>query len=154
MDEALRRSDFAAVVRAHWRATHGFLLASHGPCREVQTEEIWRIRRSLRRVTSQELPRLEPTGSWLLAVLLCEGDDAQAVAPWAKARAAGDRDRIRFYAHAGADVGEALRPWQEAELGLPLVSSFDNFASFHRQFGADLNVRIYRDATARPARPP
>jgi hypothetical protein len=138
-------SGYAEVVRAHHRKTIAYLLATQPPCRETVAEEMLRVARNLRPVEVEDLPRLAPRGSWLLAVLLCEGDDTEAVASWAARLRPEDRDRVRFYYHPKADLATALAAWVKAGLGVPPAAAARDFAAFHKVVGKHLNDRVWQD---------
>lgn len=136
---------YAEVVRAHHRKTTGYLLATQPGCRAIRTEEVRRVRRRLLSIETGELTGLAPTGSWLLAVLLCPGDDTRDVARWARRPPPPDRERIRFYYHPRVDLQRALGAWVEAGLGSPLAAEVRDFASSHKAFGKHLNDRVWLD---------
>jgi hypothetical protein len=139
-------SGYADIVRAHHPQTIGYLLATQPECQRIRAEEIRQVKRRLVALDAEDLPRLAPKGSWLLAVLLGRGDDAAAVAAWADRRvAAADLDRVRFYCLPRIDIGAALRAWTDAGLGVPLVAEVRDFASFHKVFGKHLNDRVWSD---------
>lgn len=136
---------YAEVVRANHARTVGHLLALGTACQRVRDEEIRRVRRNLRAVTVEALPRFRPTGSWLLAVLVGPHGDLEAIAEWAKVLPAQDWDRLLVYYFPQTDLVQVLRPWLEAGLGSPPVFEVRDFASFHKVFGKHLNDRIWVD---------
>lgn len=146
-----RPLDYAAVVRANVERTRGFILAERHPCLAIRDREVGSIQRDLRPAFTAALADLDPPDSWLLAVILCPGDDTSAVAAWARRLPARDLDRIRFYAHPDADLGQALAGWVEASLAPPRVDAAGDWKEFHRRFGLHLNDMAYQDATGRSA---
>lgn len=147
-----RPIDYAPVVRAHSQDTLGLVVADTGDCLGIRDAEIAHVRRELRALTSSDLAKLVLPKSWLVAVLLCPGDDLQTLAAWALGLEEKDWRLIRFYHHPGVDLVEALTPWYAAGLDDVRADEVRDFASFHRLFGNDLNDQIYSDA--RSARPP
>jgi hypothetical protein len=145
-----RPSDYFRVVREHARKTRGFLLAERHPCLDIRDREVAAIHRDLRPAVAAALEDVDLPASWLLAIILCPGDDTVAVAAWAKGLPARDVDRIRFYAHPKVDLGEALAAWVEAGLPPPRVDETADWKEFHRRFGLHLNDLAYQDA-ARPS---
>lgn len=136
---------YAEVVRAHHAQTTAYLLATSSPCRALRDEEIRRVQRRLERIEPADLAGFAPRGSWLLAVLLCPGDDVQALAVWAARLPAADLDRIRMYRRRGVDAAAALAAWVEAGLPPPLMSEVRDFASLHKVLGRHLNDRVWLD---------
>ncbi|HEV8359346.1 MAG TPA: hypothetical protein VGR28_02715 [Candidatus Thermoplasmatota archaeon] len=138
---------YAQVVRAHHRKTAAYLLATQPDCTRVRDEEIRRVRRRLEPLVLDDLAagRFRPRGSWLLAVLLCRGDDTDALAAWATGVSVEDRDRVRFYYRRGTDLAVALRAWVDGGLGAPLAAEVRDFASFHKVFGKHLHDRVWLD---------
>lgn len=135
-------SDFAAVVRAHWPETTGYVVAGSPPCIQIGEDEVANVRRRLEFVHLADVSTLVPDGSWFMAVIVCPGDDLAALAAWAQDREVG---RVYFYLHADAD-GSALAPWQAA--GLPTDRVDDGFRSWgplHKVMGLDLNRQVYED---------
>ncbi|MEK6975241.1 MAG: hypothetical protein AABY18_02750 [Candidatus Thermoplasmatota archaeon] len=141
-----RPRDYHQVVRAHAAKTRGFILAERHPCLDIQAREVAAIRRDLERAFAANLADLKPPASWLLAVILCPGDDTQAIANWTKRLPTRDVDRVRFYAHADVDLAQALEAWVAAQLPPPRLDACDDWKEFHRQFGLHLNDQTYRDA--------
>lgn len=133
------------VVRTHHRKTAGYLLATHPACREVVGEELERVARNLKPIEPEGLARFRPAGSWFLAVLLCPGDDTEAIAAWASRLKLEDLERVRFYLHPKADLETAMDAWLKAGLELPPAVVVRDFAAFHKVFGKHLNDRVWQD---------
>src|SRR3989304_846539 len=100
------------------------------------------------RVESASPPPPEPDW-WVLAVLLCPGDTTEAVAAWARQGRAPVADRIHFYLHPHTNPVEAFAAWYAAGHQEPRTAEVEDFATFHKQFGWDLNNQVYRDAVAK-----
>lgn len=140
--------DFSTVVKANKANTLGWVIASSEPCLSVQDEESKKIKRRLKPVAPKDLTAIELPASWLAAVLLCPGDDTDAVASWARQLPRAQLERIRFYCHPEVDLYEAFAGWRKAELPDPVTKELSEMSlkAFHKTFGLDLNIRIYRDA--------
>lgn len=138
--------DYVAVVRAHRMGTLAYVVADSGNCLDIQAHEVARVRgRSLRTITSADLPRLRPPASWAMAVVLCPGDTTEALAAWAHKLPPPELDRIWFDEHPGVEPDKAYAAWVESGLAMPLRDVVRDFATFHTLFGDDLNDRIYAD---------
>lgn len=145
-----RPGDYAAVVRANVARTRGFLLAERHPCLDIRDREVESIQRDLRPAVAATLADLDLPDSWMLAVILCPGDDTTAVAAWAGQLQPRHVDRIRFYAHPEADLGDALAAWMDRRLPPPRVDETRDWGEFHRRFGLHLNDLVYQEATRFP----
>lgn len=133
------------VIHPHRFETVGFLWAARAPCTRIVAEEVARVRRTLVALPAGGLPPDPLPASWLLAVVVCEGDDLEAVAAWVKRRSARDRERVVLYFHPHADRVAALAPWYAAGLDDPVVGLAHDFKTFHKAFGARLNLQTYDD---------
>lgn len=143
-----RRPDYAATVREHHPDAEGWLVASREPCITIRGREVQHVDRVLRPTGPTGLP--DPGDlprSWMLAVLLCPGDDTALVAAWASSIPAGERDRVRFYHHPDVDLTGAFEAWYAAGLADPRTFEIQDFKTFHKQFGRHFNDQVYRDAT-------
>lgn len=137
--------DWDAVVHQHWRDTPAFMLAMSPPCTRIRDEELEAIgnNRALHSIEAADLASWTPPRSWLLAVLVCPGDDLAPLTAWVGGAAI---DRVRFYVHADADPFDALAAWADAGFPDPIVDDgIDSWRTFHRRFGRDLAVRILQD---------
>lgn len=143
-----RHPDWYETVRANWPRTTGFLLASQDPCIKIRGEELDAVRgrRVLVGVGPESLATWVPPESWLLAVILCPGDDVEALLVWAK-RHRVDSGRVMFFLHPKADA-EILRPWRDAGYSTARVDTVASWPLLHKLFGLALNDRVYEDATA------
>lgn len=139
--------DWHEVVVDHWRQTTGFLLALRQPCLRIRDDELDAIRKNrvLVALDPAGLEAWTPPASWLLAVLLCPGDDARPVVDWVR-RCGADPDRVKFYARKGVDAFQALASWDAAGLPDPVVEEgFTTWRDLHKAFGRDLAIRILQD---------
>lgn len=138
----MSQPDFASVVAKSWMKTTGFIVSSREPCISIGRDEVRHVKRRLVPVHLEDVPRLRPTGSWFMAVIVCPGDDLEGVARWAKGK---DAERVHFYLHANARAAQ-LAPWQDAGLPLDHVDEgILSWGSLHKMLGWDLNVQVYDD---------
>lgn len=124
------------------------MVASSEPCRSIRDQEVARIRRQLRALEPEDLPRTIRAPSWMVGVLLCPGDGTETVARWAVALLEADRERVRFYHHPRVDLVAAFAAWYAGGLPDPVRAEVSDFKSFHKRFGWDFNNQVYRDATS------
>lgn len=142
--------DYSRVVRGGKDHAVGYLLATSGACLTLRDEELRHIDRNLVDVAPGQLPTLRPTGSWLLAVLLCPGDRTDEVAAWAKGLPGRAAERVVFYLAPGVDEADALRGWAKAGFLQAATSTVKDWPQFHKRFGRDFNDQVYRDARDHP----
>lgn len=140
-----RHPDWHETVRANWRKTTAFLLASREPCVKIRDEELEAIQgnRVLVGFGPESLATWTPSGSWLLAVIACPGDDVQAVVDWVK-RHRADAERVMFFLHPKADP-EILRAWHDAGYPTDRVDVVSSWRVLHKLLGLALNDRVYED---------
>ena len=139
------------VVARNWRKTKAYLLALGEPCVTIRDEELQAIKdnRVLVGLNASALTRWRPAGSWMLAVVLCPGDDIAPLLAW-RDRHGLDPARIRFYTHVDTKIWDVLRPWHEAGLPSPVVDTdIRDWRALHERFGLDLSVRILEDHGSR-----
>lgn len=153
-----RPRDFSEVVRENWERTTAFLLAGSEPCVEIRDDELEAIQgnRVLVGRSFEDLEAWDPSGSWILAVILCPDDSTQRLADWALERGI-DAHRVHFYLHPRTSW-DALEPWNEAGFPTERVDDdVDSWQRLHRLFGLALSERIYQDwaetETGRGTRP-
>lgn len=145
---AARPPKYADIVRANWPKTLGAIVASSPAALAMQKRSISHVQRKLRGVAPEDLAGLDLGGSWLVAVVLGPGDDTRKVASWASGLANEQQPRVRFYLLRGVKAADAFRAWYDAGLPDPLTSEVENWTTFHKRFGNELNNQIYRDATS------
>lgn len=145
-----RDAGFFDTIRPHLHECIGFLFASSGACLEIRDSEVERIDRVFLTLGPADLEDLRPPRSWLMAVVLCPGDDTVAVARWATGLSGDDVDRVRFYHLPGVDLVGALEAWYGASLPDPRTADVEDWASFHREFGWDHSNQVYEDVTHHP----
>lgn len=133
------------IVRAHWRDTTAFLLATSEPCMSLRELEIARVRRLLVGLAPEELSTLRLPDSWLLAVLLCPGDDTASLVPFVAGLPPRDRDRVVFFLHPDADLVQAFHAWYAAGLPDPHTLDAGDYRSLAPKLGHELNKRIALD---------
>lgn len=125
--------------------TVGFLYASRPPCQGIRDDEVRRIKRTLVPVGPGGFPSRPLPKSWVLAVLVCPGDSLQDVAAWVRGVPRRDRERVYVYFHPATDRVAALSAWYAAGLDDPIVSLAHDFTTFHKSFGARMNLQTYND---------
>jgi hypothetical protein len=146
-----RHPDWHGLVRRNWGKTTAFLLATCQPCLEVRDREVAAVgdNRNLQVLQAGDLAGWQPNGSWLLAVLLCGGDETRSLASWARKQRI-DAGRIHFYLHVDASL-ETLEGWHQA--GLPLgrvTDGIDDWKRLHKFLGLALNETIAQDHATDP----
>lgn len=140
---------FRDIVAKHHRDSEAILVAARDPCITIAYDERANVvGRSFRIAAPEGLARLEPRASWIMAILLCPGDDTREVAEWAK-KGAREPRRVLFYLHPTTDARKALASWRDA--GLPVLSTWtvDTWKALHTHFGAAWNVRVFDDFRGR-----
>lgn len=156
MDETgARRPQWSELVRRHIHDTVGYVLrlGDAGPCRDLQEKETGdRVPgRRYRGLQARDLADFRPDGSWLLGVLLCDGDDLRPLVGWIRGHDPADLDRVRFYHPPNADLRTALAPWVAAALPPPLAFPVATWEAFHKMFGYHHATQVYADFA--PANP-
>lgn len=136
---------FHDVVAEHHGDSDAVLVADREPCITIAYDERENVTgRSFQIVAPDELDTLDLRATWIMAVLLCPGDDAEAVRAWVEE---DDRDprRVLFYLHTDTDAREALAPWHEAGLHVHSTWTVSSWKEFHKHFGAQWNVQVFDD---------
>ena len=139
-----RPGDWTATVRAHWRDVTAYIVSSdHRSCLRMAREEVVFIQRRMRHVRLVRIASLRPTLHWFMAVIVCPGDDLQALATWAIGK---DAKRVHFYLHRDTEL-EALAPWRDAGHPLSRVTDrrFTAYGPLHALLGLDLSDQVYDD---------
>lgn len=156
MDETgTRRPGWSDLVRRHIHDTVGYVLrlGDAALCRDFQEKETGsRVPgRAYRSLQADDLADFRPQASWLLGVLLCDGDDLGPLVAWARRRDPADLDRLRFYHPPDADLRTVMAPWVDAALPPPLAFPVATWEAFHRMFGYHHAIHVYADFA--PANP-
>lgn len=133
------------VIHPHRLDTVGYLLATSMPCTRIVADELRHVKRTLVALGPGGTPPASRPKSWVLAVLVCRGDGLAGIAPWVRGLPAADRERVYVFFHPDTDRVAALRPWYEAGLDDPIASLAHDFRSFHKSFGARMNLQTYLD---------
>lgn len=136
---------FREIVAGHHRESEAVLLAGREPCITIAQDERRNVKgRRFRILNPEDLNAYIPRPSWLMAVLLCPGDDTMGLTTWAEGGGHAP-ERVIFYFHAETDAREALGAWHEA--GKPIHSwwTIRDWKGLHRHFGEAWNVRIFDD---------
>ncbi|MFO1533693.1 MAG: hypothetical protein ABR562_08400 [Thermoplasmatota archaeon] len=140
-----RPSDYRSVVHPLRMETRVFLVASTHPCIRIRDEAAKPTGRDYRTVDAGELAALDPPRQWVLAVLLCPGDDAAEVVAWLGAHG-GDPDRVLFILHPGTDAVAALRPWYAAGFPDAVAIEAAAWGQLAKPLGQFVNDWIYAQA--------
>lgn len=136
---------FRDVVADHHTDSDAVLLASREPCISIAYDEQANVHgRSFRIVTPDALEDLDLRDSWIMAVLLCPGDDTETVATWTIDHGRDPR-RIIFYFHEETDPTAALGAWRKAQLPVHATWTIRDWKELHKHFGAAWNVQVYDD---------
>lgn len=141
-----RHPDWRETVRANWKKTAAFLLASAQPCIKIRDDELAAIKanRILVGLSPRDLQAWSPPASWLLAVVLCPGDTTTEVTAWAR-KSRADASRVHFYLHPDADR-QVLAAWHEAGFPTERVDTdVDSWKRLHQLLGLALADRIVAD---------
>ncbi|HLE48384.1 MAG TPA: hypothetical protein VI818_08815 [Candidatus Thermoplasmatota archaeon] len=139
-----RHADWYTVVRAHWRKTTGFLLASREPCLTIRDQELASVKgRSLSSRDPKDLAGWAPPKSWILGVIVCPGDRIDGVVAWVRGHRA-DPNRVWFYLHPTTPL-ETLRPWADAGFDTDQAATVSSWRELHKLYGLALNDRVYGD---------
>lgn len=133
------------VIHPHRLETVGYLLATSPPCTRIVADEVRHVKRTLVALEAGNTPPASRPKSWVLAVLVCPGDTLSPIAPWVRGLPPKDRDRVYVFFHPEADRVAALGPWYEAGLDDPITSLAHDYRSFHKSFGARMNLQTYLD---------
>ena len=139
--------DETEIIRVHRFDTTCWVLAEHGACLDLKTQEVRKVTgRRMVPVTANALPRHRPT-SWFLAAILCPGDTTDSIAAWAMQLKPGDWVRIVFYEAEGveAQADEVFRGWTAKNLPDPVRRRVAGLEELTKALGRDLNRRILRD---------
>jgi len=141
------------VVHPRRKDTVAILVADREPCIALaQDEELKQSGRAFLRTTAQGLAALRLPASWCMAVVLCDGDDAQDLAAWAAGGA--DLDRVHFYVHAKADLAQVFKAWSAARLPIHSVrEGTTSWRDLSRHFGERLNQQCHDDYCKEPQCP-
>ena len=133
------------VIHPHRLDTVGYLLATSPPCTRIVADEVRHVRRTLVALAPGSPPPASRPQSWVLAVLVCPGDTLAAIAPWVRRLPPRDRERVYVFFHPDADRVAALEAWYAVGLDDPITSLAHDFKTFHKAFGARMNLQTYLD---------
>ncbi len=137
-------SHLKEVVEPYMGASLGLFVSSREPCIGIASDPPakGRLSKRLRPEQLQGEPRLPQ--SFVVAVVLCQGDQTGEVAAFAKARNVSP-DRFYFFYTIGTDVRAALAGWTAADL--PVLYSFEikDWKGLNQKFGAFWNNWVHDD---------
>lgn len=140
----MKPDDYVSVVRANHHKTVCYILVGREPCLGIAQAEVDAVERNIQLVLYGDLGKVALPSSWLLACVICPGDDLVALARWVKTRRARG-SRIRFFLHPSADEN-VLRSWEAAGLGKARAVTVSKWQELHPQLGRALNDTVYLDA--------
>ncbi len=144
--------DASLIVRKHWHEAQCFILAEQEPCITIALDEVGNIAENRQLVTGtiKDLENWDPPTSRFIAVLLCPGDDTDALAKHVATNRL-DSSRVHFYLHKQAKT-ESLLPWKEAGFSLDRVDDctpdgrpFTDWGTLHKALGLHFNLQILTD---------
>lgn len=141
-------------IRSHRFDTVCYVLAQSGACLELARDRVRAVTGgTLRYLSPDELPAELPA-SWMLAVVLCPGDDTRRLGAWAAQLSPARHARIIFYEpdQLDATADQVYAGWNQQPLPDPIRRRVRHFKEFNRLLGTDLNIRILDDH--QPARRP
>jgi len=140
--KADRPADYRDIVHSSRLQTRVFVVAAREPCITMRTATVKPRGRDHQAVALDELAQVKPPERWVVAVLLCPGDDARDVVTWLK-RHRGDPHRVLFILHPSTDPVAALRPWYDAKHPDPYFIEASTWKELAAQFGTFVNDWIY-----------
>lgn len=148
MGKEPRPEDWTQTVRENHRDAKAWVAASSEPCLSVRDDEVDQVDRILSGADFGNLPSEdERPDIWVVAVIVCPGDDLEPVIEWAKTLDDEDIDRVQFYYHSDVNVETVTTPWTDAGFPDPFTYEVEDFTTFHDQFGWEFNDQVYRDVT-------
>ncbi len=143
--------DAAKLASDNWPHAELLLYAQRQPCIRIRNDELERINRVIRITDEDDLHGWSAPRCWMAAVILCKGDNIQALVGAVKDTGLDD-SRFHFYLHADCPL-QVMQPWAEAGFSLDHVDTgIKDWKSLHKLLGIDFNVQIVNDAV-NPAQP-
>lgn len=139
-----RPDDWTRVVQRHWKDVTAYVVSgTHPSCVTMAADEVAQIDRVMQHIPMSQVARLKPARHWFMAVVLCPGDELDALVAWAKRN---DARRIHFYLHRDAEAA-CLAPWRDAGLPLNRIEEerFIAYGRMHKVLGLDLSDQEYAD---------
>lgn len=142
--------DASAIVRRHWKDAQAFLVAQREPCIRIRDGEVQNVDRLLIGGFPEDLQHWQRPASSFIAVILCPGDDTQALAEHVQAHDL-DPSRIHFYLHPDTPI-QAMQAWAEGGLPLDRIDDegiggkpLDDWKTLHKLLGLHFNMQILHD---------
>jgi len=135
------------AIRAFRKQTICYVLAQQGNCLDLAIGRVKAVTgRSMQLLDGATFPRDLPY-SWMLAVVICPGDDTTQLGSWASRLSPPDLARIRFYEpHELEETADRIyEGWTNKGLPDPWRIRVHGFKELNRVLGGDLNVRILED---------
>lgn len=140
-----RPADYRDVVHAGRLDTRVFLLAGELPCIRLRDEAARPEGRDYRTADLGGLEDVEPPQRFLVAAILCPGEDTEILVAWMRRRGV-DAGRVFLVLHPETDAVAALAPWYEAGHADPVFVEADRWSGFAKDLGRFVNDWIYADA--------
>lgn len=148
MGKGPRPDDWTRQVREHHPKAVAWVVAATEPCLSIREKEVSQIKRVLQGADFENLPdHASLPDSWLIAIIVCPGDDLTPVIRWTERLEAEAQERVQFYYHPEVEITAITEPWLDAGLPEPITYEVEDFTTFHNQFGWEFNDQVYRDAT-------
>lgn len=145
----MAKSHLKAIVEPNMGTSPGLFVASRQPCIGIAAEPPAK-RRLSRRLTPDELAKVSPLPrSYAIAVVLCPGDDTQALATFAGQHKLPS-DRFYFFYAPGTDIKSALRHWLAADRSVLYSFEIHDWKGLNQKFGAFWNACVHDDNCSVP----
>jgi hypothetical protein len=133
-------------IRKHRLDTTAYVLLREANCFGLKPADFTKVAgRRLVPIGADQLPVHPLPKSWVLVVLVCPGDDLDALAAWAARLTRADLHRVWFYELHGQDARRSYKPWVDAGLQYPPNERVDDVQEFNHVFANELNIRILLD---------
>ncbi len=140
-----RPADYRAVVHPARLKTRVFVVAGTPPCIQLRDEAARPSGRDFHTSLLGDLDSLTLPERWVMAVVLCPGDDTLTLVKWLGARRA-DPARVLLVFHPGTSEPAALAPWYAAGFDDPVAVAAATLRQLARPLGQFVNDWIYADA--------
>ncbi len=140
-----RPRDYRDVIHPRRLDTRVFLVANTQPCIDLRDAAARPTGRDYRITDLGAWRDQAVPPSWVLAAILCPGDDTQELVHWL-ATQNGDAERVVFFMHPDTDPVAALEAWYGAGHGDPVVHEAATWIDLARPLGQFVNDLIYLDA--------
>ena len=136
-------SGWHEYVKAHHRATSGYVVAQSGACLDIKHQETAGPRsrvpgRTFRPIDPSDLSSIRLPKSWFMGVILCPSDDIRPILIWIASLVRSDHDRIVLYVHPDFDQNAGGTMMRRANLEHVRKTEFKGtWNDFHSLYGND-----------------